>query len=88
MTPSLLQTLSELINNRGGHAGCTHCSCINTEFLVNIRTALTDLQAENERYRELLQLVLPLAKGYAAEHPVGSNQEYVEQASLALEEKG
>lgn len=27
-----------------------------------------------------LQLILPLAKGYAAEHPVGSNQDYVLEA--------
>ena len=34
--------------------------------------------------REALELILPLAKGYAAEHPVGSNQAYVEQAQAAL----
>lgn len=34
--------------------------------------------------REALELILPLAIGYAAEHPVGSNQAYVEQARAAL----
>lgn len=34
--------------------------------------------------REALELILPLAIGYVAEHPVGSNQAYVEQARAAL----
>jgi len=34
--------------------------------------------------REALELIVPLAKGYAAEHPVGSNQQYVEIAQAAL----
>ena len=33
---------------------------------------------------EALELVLPMAKGYAAEHPVGSNQRYVEVAQESL----
>ena len=33
---------------------------------------------------ETLELILPLAKGYAAEHPVGSNHAYVSQAQDAL----
>ena len=36
------------------------------------------------RMVEALELILPLAKGYAAEHRVGSNQTYVSQAEDAL----
>jgi hypothetical protein len=32
------------------------------------------------RMADKLALILPMAKGYAAEHPVGSNQKYVELA--------
>ena len=40
-----------------------------------------------ERLRETLLLILPLAKGYAQAHPVGSNQKYVEEAeALAVKE--
>ena len=38
------------------------------------------LEAKVKRLREALQLILPLAKGYAAAHPVGSNQKYIEEA--------
>jgi hypothetical protein len=34
---------------------------------------------------DMLRLVLPLAKGYAYEHDVGSNQRYVDEAQAALE---
>lgn len=36
------------------------------------------------RLRELLQLIMPMAKAYAAMHPIGSNQEYVNRADAAL----
>lgn len=38
-----------------------------------------------ERCIEALRLILPLAKGYAAAHPVGSNSIYVSEAEQALE---
>ena len=38
-----------------------------------------------ERMRDILKLILPLAKGYAAKHPVGANQTYVALAEKALE---
>jgi len=44
---------------------------INAPFL---KAALCD------RLADTLALILPMAKGYAAEHPVGSNQKYVELA--------
>ena len=37
------------------------------------------------RLEEALRLVLPLAKGYAAEHPLGSNAAYVAEAENVLE---
>ena len=35
--------------------------------------------------RDKLALILPLAKGYAAEHPVGSNGAYVSVAERAMD---
>ena len=37
-----------------------------------------------EALREALALILPLAKGYAAEHQVGSNAVFVAEAEAAL----
>jgi len=45
------------------------------------------LLAEVERLRDVLQLILLLARGYAQAHPVGSNQQYVEQAAVAAKEE-
>ena len=49
------------------------------------------LQAENERLRavnaallEALRLILPLAKGYAAQNRVGSNDEYIRISESAI----
>ena len=47
------------------------------ERYERIRAAAPDLLAA-------LQLILPLAKGYAYQHQVGSNQAYCEQAELAI----
>lgn len=33
-----------------------------------------------DRMADILALILPMAKGYAFDHPVGSNQKYVELA--------
>lgn len=41
--------------------------------------------AERDAARAALRLILPLAKGYAAAHPVGSNADYVAAAEAALE---
>lgn len=48
----------------------------------------TSLRKEVERYRELLAYILPLAKGYAHEHPVGSNQKLVNLAEEAMFDEG
>ena len=37
-----------------------------------------------DKLREALELILPMAKGYAAEHPVGANSRYVLVAEEAL----
>ena len=37
-----------------------------------------------EELERTLTLILPLAKGYAAMHPVGSNAEYVQEAENVL----
>ena len=49
---------------------------------------LIQAKAEVERLREALPLILPLAKGYAAAHPVGSNQKYVEEVEALAAELG
>lgn len=46
------------------------------------------LEAENARLREALRVILPMAKGYAHEHPVGNNAFMVQEAELALAEDG
>jgi len=47
-------------------------------------TYLDEAMVENRRLREALQLILPMAKGYAAAHPVGGNKEYIRDAEVAL----
>lgn len=42
------------------------------------------LRSEAERYRDLLALILPMAKGYAYANQVGSNMKYIEAAEKAL----
>lgn len=44
-----------------------------------------ELQTERGILRDSLRLVLPLAKGYAAAHRVGSNQAICDIAEAALE---
>lgn len=38
-----------------------------------------------DKLEEALRLILPLAKGYASAHPVGSNAEYIAYAQEILE---
>lgn len=45
---------------------------------------LDRLAAERDALMDMLRLIVPLAKGYAAAHPVGSNAEYVASAEVAL----
>ena len=51
--------------------------------LLEALSPITRKAALCERMADKLSLILPMAKGYAAEHPVGSNQKYVESAEEA-----
>ena len=42
------------------------------------------LKKQNELMVEALELILPLAKGYARQYNVGSNHKYIIQAQQAL----
>lgn len=48
------------------------------------KTCAEAAEARCARLADMLQLILPMAKGYAAEHPVGSNAKYVAAAEAAL----
>lgn len=52
--------------------------------LITQRGALTARVAKLEAVRRALEIVLPMAKGYAYEHRVGSNVKYIEMADEAL----
>ena len=56
---------------------------LNILGITNAKTARR-LLAEREQLLRALQLVLPMAKGYAVEHSVGSNREFCEQAKSAI----
>ncbi len=58
---------------------------VTTSGLVLINTIRHALQ-QNEKLVEMLALILPMAKGYAHEHNVGSNQHHVNLAVQALAE--
>ena len=57
-----------------------HVGNINAAHNARVKAALC------ERMADKLAVILPMAKGYAAEHPVGSNQKYVESAEEAKDE--
>jgi hypothetical protein len=42
------------------------------------------LTAQSDELLAALKLILPLAKGYAHQHRVGSNQAYCDQADAAI----
>lgn len=50
----------------------------------DVEKDLAALVAERDALRDHLCVVLPLAKGYAAAHPVESNQEFIAAAERAL----
>ena len=50
------------------------------KFLIHIR----ELQKSKSEALEALDLILPLAKGYVANNPVGSNQKYIRIAEAVL----
>jgi len=42
------------------------------------------LKESHERLVKALEVILPMASGYARAHPVGNNQAFIDQASTAL----
>lgn len=58
-----------------GNQPCQECGATSGE----------DCGRHVEMLRRTLKLILPMAKGYAAEHPVGSNDEYVKEAERVLD---
>ena len=59
------------------------CQCFHSENIDECE-ANARLIAAAPELLEALVLVLPMAKGYAAEHPVGRNQEIVNEVQAAL----
>lgn len=52
--------------------------------IAKLQELLSDMELQRDTLASALRLILPLAKGYAAEHPVGSNERYVIEAELLL----
>ncbi len=52
--------------------------------IARLQEIATDLELQRDTIVSALRLILPLAKGYANEHPVGSNERYVIEAELLL----
>ena len=45
---------------------------------------IAGLEQDLARMKDIVALILPLAKGYVANHNVGSNQDYINSAEQAL----
>ena len=60
------------------------CQCFHSENIDECE-ANARLIAAAPELLEALVLVLPMAKGYAAEHPVGNNEAMVQEAIDALD---
>lgn len=52
--------------------------------IARLQEVVSDMETQRSTLVSALRLILPLAKGYAAEHPVGSNERYVIEAELLL----
>lgn len=59
-------------------------NAFNPQVAQDLITRVQTAEARLAVVMEALELVLPLAKGYAAEHRVGSNERYVKVAEQAL----
>lgn len=57
---------------------------IATHSLGKIEMCAQSMSAAESEAKRALRIVLPMAKGYAYEHPVGRNREMVECAEQAL----
>ena len=49
---------------------------------------LAEKEKEIGRLRKIVELILPLAKGYVKDNRVGSNERYLEQAEAELQKGG
>jgi hypothetical protein len=67
----------------GEHYLCDNLDVADCDTLVGLERPLTATDA-----LDALRLILPLAKAYAATHPVGSNAEYVAAAEAAIARAG
>lgn len=54
------------------------------QAILYLLNTIDALQAENERLREVLGAVLPMAKGYAAQNKVGRNADTISSAERTL----
>lgn len=59
------------------------CTSIKNGALAH-HAQILELEAKVSDLRHILITVLPMARGYAAEHPVGNNQQFVAEASAVL----
>ena len=64
------------------------CEYCNTEHpldqIADPHYCIARLNERVEEIEEALEWVIPMAKGYASEHPVGRNQEIVNEAEAKL----
>mgnify|MGYP001569346772 CR=1 FL=1 len=54
---------------------------------ASITKACEEMMEENNRLIDIINLILPLAKGYVAKNQVGSNQKYIEIAEEIIAKK-
>ena len=54
------------------------------ETIMGREKQITSLESDLARMKDIVVLILPLAKGYVANHNVGSNAEYIKTAEQAL----
>ncbi len=76
---TLLRELTRLRSAAGGQG-----LGVREGELERLENDCVGLEARARRLEETLQLILPLAKGYAHANPVGSNQEYVNEADALI----
>ena len=67
--------------------GWENCASRAKARLREAESQLSTQSAQVVSLKQMLELILPLAKGYAAINPVGSNQEYVAEAEQAFADK-
>lgn len=53
---------------------------------IDTAELVSEAADEVDRLRSALRLILPIAKGYASDHRVGSNAEYCQYAESVLSE--